>query len=172
LQKGKFDLDCMLGFMGGGVFSERWKMPHELCCEITVDRDHAQWSSPFAFSHDGQGMSAAGVIWTEDDAASRNFQPRKNCACDLPGIHVSGVRDYAANCAYLFLRRLILRGRKKGINIRAQALRICRIEASSDGGLADDRIHRLASLGRRICRRCEFAKNIGACLQGERLRPH
>src|ERR1035437_5038709 len=76
-------------------------------------------------------MTEAGVIGTENDAASRNLECCINRARHLSGVDVSGMRRHAADC-----RTGLFLGREAGMDHVEQGGRITGVESAGYGRMA------------------------------------
>ena len=88
----------MFRAMGARIFFEGREGAPQILSKLVIDIYRPERSLPQPRAHDRKGMADAGVVRTHQDTARWYFQPGEHCAGNVARIHVTGVRNYAAEC--------------------------------------------------------------------------
>src|SRR5580704_3512770 len=126
----------MFGAMRFRVFAQERKSLLEVIRQGGIDGGRPERCLPRASAHDGKWRSQARMIWAQQEAAFRKIDAGIHRACNLPRVDVAGVWHYATQG-----RTWLLPRRDEGQHVRAQSIRIPRIETTGNGGMADSHKH-------------------------------
>src|SRR4029077_14883222 len=109
------------------VFTQERKFLLEVSRQRGIDGGRAERCLPQASAHDGKWRSQARMIRAQQEATFRKIDAGIHRACNLARVDVAGMWHYATQG-----RTWLLPRRDEGQHVRAQSIRIPRIETTGN----------------------------------------